>query len=131
MLTSSWAAVGVDIVVLAQICLLGPYSLTVLVCPDEQAPGAEGPAQSPKSGMLVIRQARVVLGVAGACSLLRDSGPSGGHLIAGKIVQNQPKGPLEHRRASGSKFLAMILVIPTTLQGCTLSSRSPGPGALV
>lgn len=78
MLTSSWAAVGVDIVVLAQICLLGPYSLTVLVCPDEQAPGAEGSAQSPKSAMLVIRQARVVLGVPGACSLLRDSGPSGG-----------------------------------------------------
>lgn len=119
MLTSSWAAVGVDIVVLAQICLLGPYSLTVLVCPDEQAPGAEGPAQSPKSGMLVIRQARVWLGPA-AYSGTVD--PLEGHLIAGKIGQDQPKGPLELRRASGSRFLAMILRIPTTLRGGILSS---------
>lgn len=121
MLTSSWAAVGVDIVALAQICLLGPYSLTVLVCPDEQAPGAEGPAQSPKSGMLVIRQ---------ACSLLRDSGPSG-HLIAGKIGQDQPKGPLELKRGSGSRFLAMILVIPPLYEDVPCLARSPGTGALV
>lgn len=57
--------------------------------------------------------------------------PLEGHLIAGKIGQDQPKGPLELRRASGSRFLAMILMIPTTLRGCILSSqvtgaRSPG-----
>lgn len=39
-----WAAGGVD-VVLAQLCLLGPHSQTVLVCLDAQGPGAEGPAE--------------------------------------------------------------------------------------
>lgn len=136
MLTSSWASVGVDDVVLAQLCPLGPYSMTVLVCPDEQGPGAEGPAQSLKSGLLVARQARVVLGVAGVCTLLRDSGPLEGHPIAGKIGLDQPRGPLEHRRANGSWSLAKILMMPTTLRGCALSSqaieaRSPGVGGVL
>ena len=40
-----WAAGGVDVVVLARLCLLGPHSETVLVCPDAQGPGAQGPAE--------------------------------------------------------------------------------------
>lgn len=40
------AAGGVDVVVLAYLCLLGPYSKTVLVCPDAQDPGVEGSKES-------------------------------------------------------------------------------------
>lgn len=37
--------VGWTLLFPAQLCLLGPYSKTVLVCSDAQDPGVEGPAE--------------------------------------------------------------------------------------
>lgn len=79
--------------VLAQLCLLGPYSKTVVLFPDAQDPGAEEPAQNLKSGVLVAKQAKrspgcgwdpygLALGPAANSGTL---GPLEGHLIAGKI----------------------------------------------
>lgn len=98
MLASFWAAGGVDIVVLAWLCLLGPYSKTVLVCPDAQVLEQKG-EQNPKSGLLVAKQDRVVLGVAGACSLLRDSEPSGGSPYSREARPEPALGPLRTQKA--------------------------------
>jgi hypothetical protein len=49
--------------------------------------------QNPKSGLLVAKQARVVMGVAGACSLLRDSGPSGGSPHSREARPEPTQGP--------------------------------------
>lgn len=102
-LASFWAASGVDIAVLAQLCLPGPYSKTV--CPDARDPGVEGPAEPQSQGLLGARQPSVVLRVAGACSLLRDSEPSGGSPYSREARPEPARGPL---RTQTGKWMLVI-----------------------